>query len=72
MFRLAKGDAISTMVQVGNYCGSLHATLPTTVAFLLPSGGGRLVAAPGPGGDVPGCMSNPGTPGSIEMNGWTR
>jgi hypothetical protein len=42
------------------------------VAFVLPSGLGRLVAAAGPGGDVPGCLSSPGTPGDAGMNGWTR
>ena len=72
VFLMDHGTVIATMVQVANYCGALDATPPTTIAFLLPSGGGRLVAAPGPGGDVPGCMSDPGTPGSIDMNGWTR
>lgn len=72
IFLVEPGALIATEVRVSNYCGDLKATLPTTVAFLLPSDGGRLVAAPGPGGAVPGCMSSPGTPGSIDTNGWTR
>ncbi len=71
-FILAHGKSASTMVKVAEYCGSATPVMPTTVALLLPSGGGRLVAAPGPGGSVPPCNGSPGDPGSIQMNGWTR
>jgi hypothetical protein len=69
---LASGEAVRTLVSVANYCSNVAATLPTTIAMVLPSDGGRIVLDPGPGGDVPACMSSPGDPGSIEMNGWTR
>ena len=71
VFRLTRGGSITTMVDTVNYCGATPA-LPTTVAFVLPAGAGRLVAAPGPGGGVPPCNSSPGTLGSIAMNGWTK
>lgn len=56
-------------VQVANYCGTAPA-LPTTIAFVLPSNAGKIEAAPGPGGGVPGCTGGPGSPGDIAMNGW--
>ena len=71
-FLLAHNASVKTDVQVNNYCGSGAPVLPTTIAFVLPSGGGRFVAAAGPGGDVPGCLADPGTPGYAGMNGWTR
>ncbi len=61
---------VTTMVQVSNYCGATTPVLPTTIGFYLPSNGGRLVAAAGPGGSVPPCYGSPGDPGSIAMNGW--
>lgn len=67
---LARDGSASTMVRVAEYCRSLTPVMPTTVAFLLPSDGGRLVARPGPGGGVPPCNGSPGDPGSIQMNGW--
>jgi hypothetical protein len=70
IFRLAHGGSLKTLVQDDNYCGAAPA-LPTTVAFVLPAGAGRLVAAPGPGGAVPPCSRSPGSLGSIEMNGWS-
>jgi hypothetical protein len=70
-YHLAKGASLKTMVDTDNYCGAAPA-LPTTVAFVLPSDAGRLVAAPGPGGGVPPCMRSPGSLGSISMNGWQR
>jgi hypothetical protein len=70
-FLLAHNGSVRTMVQVSNYCGAAP-VLPTTVAFVLPSNGGRLVAAPVPGGDVPGCLGASGSAGSISMNGWTK
>lgn len=71
-FLLAPGEAVQTQVSVSNYCGNPAPTLPTTIAMVLPSDGGRIVLDPGPGGDVPACMSSPGDAGSIEMNGWVR
>ncbi len=71
-FLLAHHASVKTLVRTGNYCGSATPALPTTVAFVLPHGLGRLVAAAGPGGGVPGCLAAPGSAGSIAMNGWTR
>jgi hypothetical protein len=70
-FHLAHGASVKTLVQVGNYCGAAPA-LPTTIAFVLPSNAGRLIAAAGPGGAVPPCTGNPGSLGSITMNGWAK
>jgi hypothetical protein len=69
---LAHNGWLTTMVQVSNYCGATTPVMPTTIAFYLPSNGGRLVAAAGPGGSVPPCYGNPGDPGSIAMNGWAH
>ena len=63
---------VTTQVQVANYCGSVTAVDPTTIALYLPSNGGRIVAAAGPGGGVPGCLGAPGDTGSIQMNGWAH
>jgi hypothetical protein len=71
-FLLAHNAAVTTLVDTDNYCGSATPSLPTTVAFVLPNGLGRLVAAPGPGGGVPPCLGDPGSAGSVAMNGWTR
>ncbi len=71
-FLLAPGERVGTMVSVSNYCRNVAPTLPTTIAMVLPSDGGRIVLDPGPGGDVPACMASPGDAGSIEMNGWMR
>ncbi len=68
---LRHGAAVTTLVDADNYCGGAPA-LPTTVAFVLPADAGRLVAAPGPGGDVPPCLRSPGSLGSIAMNGWVK
>ncbi len=70
-FRLARSASLTTQVDTDNYCG-FAPTLPTTVAFILPSGPRRLVAAPGPGGGVPPCLGAPGSAGLIAMNGWRR
>ncbi len=67
-FELRPNDYLPTQVRAANYCGA-DPPLPTTVAFVLPSDAGRLVAAPGPGGITPPC-NGPGTPGLVEMNGW--
>ncbi len=63
---------ITTLVQVSDYCGATTPVLPMTIGFYLPSNGGRLVAAAGPGGSVPPCLGNPGDPGLIAMNGWAH
>jgi Protein of unknown function (DUF4232) len=70
-FRLAKAGSVKTFVQDDNYCGAAPA-LPTTIAFVLPSNAGRLIAAAGPGGGVPPCTGTPDSLGSIAMNGWTK
>jgi hypothetical protein len=66
------GAVLKTLVQDGNYCGPVP-TAPVSVAFVFPSGGGRLIAQPLSPTDttgVPGCMSGPGATGSIEMQKW--
>ena len=70
-FHLAHNGFVKTDVQASNYCGAAPA-LPTTIAFVLPSNGGRLVASPGPGGSTPPCNGAPGSLGSIAMNGWVK
>jgi hypothetical protein len=70
-YHLAHNGHLTTQVIASNYCGAPPA-LPTTVAFVLPSNAGRLVAAPGPGGSTPPCNGAPGSLGSTSMNGWTR
>ena len=62
---------MTTLVRVANYCGATVPVLPTTIAFILPSNGGRMVAAAGPGGGAPPCYGSPGSAGLITMNGWT-
>jgi hypothetical protein len=70
-YHLAHAGSVKTLVQDDNYCGAAPA-LPTTIAFVLPSNAGRLIAAPGPGGGVPPCTGSPGSLGSISMNGWVK
>jgi flagellar hook-length control protein FliK len=69
---IAPADWVTTMVQTSNYCGSVTPVTPTTIAMILPSGGGRLVAAADPRGGVPGCNGSPGDVGVIAMNGWAH
>jgi hypothetical protein len=69
-FHLAHNGYVTTQVMASNYCGAAP-KLPTTVAFILPSNAGRLVAAPGPGGSTPPCNGAPGSLGTIGMSGWT-
>lgn len=69
---LAKGGWVTTMVKVSDYCGSASPVMPTTIALVLPSGGGRILAAADPNGSAPPCMGDPGDPGSIQMNGWAH
>lgn len=71
-FKLAPSSSITTMVQVANYCGATDPVLPTTIAFYLPNASGRLVAKADPSGGVPGCLSSPGSDGTIQMNGWAK
>ena len=69
---VAQGEVRTTLVQDGNYCGPTP-TAPVTVAFVLPDGGGRLVALPVSAADtsgVPGCLGGAGSAGTIEMQPW--
>ena len=70
-FHLANNASLTTLVRASEYCGA-SPKLPTTIAFVLPSGAGRLVAAAGPGGSTPPCNGAPGSLGSISMNGWAK
>jgi Domain of unknown function (DUF4232) len=70
---LSPDDTVATLVLDGNYCGPTPVA-PVTVAFVLPGGVGRVVAAPLSPTDVEGvppCSTAPGTAGSIEMHPWT-
>ena len=69
---IAPGDWVTTMVQVSNYCGTMTPVTPTTIAMILPSDGGRLVAAADSHGGAPACNGSPGDPGVIAMNGWAH
>jgi len=68
------GGTLTTLVQDGNYCRPAPRE-PVTVAFVLPAGAGRIVAAnestTGLSG-VPPCSSDPGSSaaGDIEMQPW--
>ncbi len=64
--------SLSTMVQVSNYCGATTPVLPTTIALILPSNGGRIVAAANAAGGAPACLGSPGEAGVIAMNGWAK
>jgi hypothetical protein len=69
---LAAGQTVSTLVQDGDYCGATPVA-PVTVAFVLSSGAGRVVAAPVSSTDtegVPPCNSTIGSAGTIEMHNW--
>ena len=69
---LSAGQTVTTLVQDGNYCGPTPVA-PVTVAFVLSSGAGRIVAAPVSSTDtegVPPCNSTPGSAGTIEMHNW--
>ncbi len=69
---VSSGAALKALVQDGNYCGAAPAA-PVTVAFVLPSGAGRILAAPLSPTDtsgVPPCSGSPGSPGDIEMRPW--
>ncbi len=68
------GGTLTTLVQDGNYCRPAPLE-PVTVAFVLPSGAGRIRAAnestTGLSG-VPPCSGDPGSgaAGDIEMQPW--
>jgi Protein of unknown function (DUF4232) len=65
---LDSNDIVSTMVQDANYCGSAPVA-PVTVAFVFPSGEGRVIANPVSPDDldgVPPC-NGAGSGGQIEM-----
>jgi hypothetical protein len=69
---LAAGGTVHADVQAANYCGA-DPVAPVTVAFVLASGLGRVVADPVSASDttgVPPCSADPGTLGSIEMMPW--
>lgn len=70
--KLAKGASAKTDIASSNYCGGITTSDPVTVALILPKGLGRLVAAPGSGAGVPPCLGDPGSAGSISMNGWRK
>jgi hypothetical protein len=70
---LAAGGTLQTLVQDSNYCGPDVSTGPVTVAFILSSGTGRVVAAPVSATDldgIPPCNATPGSAGTIEMHPW--
>jgi hypothetical protein len=64
------GGTLTALVQDGNYCGAAPVP-PVSVAFVL-SDGARIVAAPLSPTDatLPPCNSEPGSPGTIEMQPW--
>lgn len=66
------GEVRQTLVQDTNYCGPVP-DAPVSVAFVFAGLGGRLIALPLSATDttgVPGCLSGPGSAGSIEMHEW--
>ena len=64
---LNPNDVVSTMVQDGNYCGSTPVA-PVSVAFVFPSGEGRVIADAVSPDDVNGLPPCSGSgPGDIEM-----
>ncbi len=67
---LAPSDAVTTLVQAGNYCGRTPDP-PVTVAFVS-SDGERIIATPTALTDatVPPC-NGPGQPSVISMHPWT-
>ena len=64
---LAANDVVTTMVQDANYCGSAPIA-PVSVAFVFPSGEGRVIANPVSPDDLDGLPPcNGAGPGDIEM-----
>jgi len=72
VLRLASGDVVTTLVQVGNYCGPTPVA-PTTIGFVF-ANGVRIVATPVSPTDatVPPCLAGLGSAGTIEMHPWAR
>ena len=72
VLRLASGDVVTTLVQVGNYCGPAPVA-PPAVAFVF-ANGVRIVATPVSPTDAtfPPCLAGPGSAGTIEMHPWAR
>jgi hypothetical protein len=72
--RVESGSTLTAMVQTSNLCTTATIIAPLRVAFVLPGGGGTVVAMPASPADVdanPGCMGDPSTPsGTIEMHPW--
>ena len=71
VLEIAPGGRLTTEVQDSNYCGA-DPVSPVTVAFVLPEGLGRVVAAPDSPTSLDGlppCLG-PGGPGTIEMQPW--
>ena len=68
---IAAGASARIDVRTSNYCGAAPVA-PVRIALVLPSGGGRVLAAPPAGGSatdgVPPC--NGPAQGSITTNGW--
>ena len=74
VLNLAPGEVLTTLVQDANYCRQ-DPVAPVTVAFVMPGGTGRVVAAPVSSADldgVPPCNGAAGSPGDIEMHPWSR
>ncbi|MBI3744970.1 MAG: DUF4232 domain-containing protein [Chloroflexi bacterium] len=70
---LSANGKVTTAVQAGNYCGP-PPIAPVTLAFVLSTGAGRVLATPLTPTDVSGvppCNGEPGSAGSVEMQPWT-
>jgi hypothetical protein len=69
---LAAGQVVTALVQDGNYCNDIPVA-PITVAFVLSSGEGRIVATPVTPTDtdgLPPCNGDANSAGTIEMQAW--
>ena len=70
---LAAGQVVTTLVRDSNYCNDIPVA-PITVAFVLSSGEGRIVATPvtpTDTGGLPPCNGDANSLGTIEMQAWT-
>ena len=70
---LAAGQVVTTLVRDSNYCNDIPVA-PITVAFVLSSGEGRIVATPVTPTDtagLPPCNGDASSLGTIEMQAWT-
>jgi hypothetical protein len=72
--QMAPDDILKTTVRVGNLCTQATITAPLRVVFIMPDGGGTIIAVPAGPTDVgadTGCSGDPGTlSGSIDMQAW--